>query len=60
MKHITGLSRLGVLLAALLMSACSDIWNNPYPAGDRGQNVLYTSFSERPKTLDPAVTFASN
>ena len=60
MKHITGLSRLGVLLAALLMSACSDIWNNPYPAGDRGQNVLYTSFSERPKTLDPAVSFASN
>ena len=44
----------------LLLSACGSNWNDPYPVTDAGQNVLYTEFTERPKHLDPAISFASN
>jgi oligopeptide transport system substrate-binding protein len=41
---------------ALLLQGCS---NNPYPAGEREQKILYSSFSEAPKTLDPAVAYTT-
>jgi oligopeptide transport system substrate-binding protein len=42
------------------MTGCSDTpWNNPYPAEQHG-NVLFTSFSERPKHLDPARAYSSD
>ncbi len=34
--------------------------NNPYPANEETQNILYSSFSERPKHLDPALSYSSN
>lgn len=34
--------------------------NDPYPKTDRGQSILYSSFSERPKHLDPAVSYSSD
>jgi oligopeptide transport system substrate-binding protein len=40
------------LLLALGVAACT---NDPYPADDSGKKVHYDSFSEAPKTLDPAV-----
>ncbi|MDD4881394.1 MAG: ABC transporter substrate-binding protein [Gallionellaceae bacterium] len=43
-----------------LLSACSGPVNNPYPAAERGQQILYSAFSERPKHLDPARSYASN
>ena len=46
------------VFASLLLTACGQSWNNPYPAKDRGQNVLYTWFVERPRHLDPAVSFS--
>ena len=42
------------LLALLALAGCGDAWNNPYAAGNAADNVLYTSFAERPKQLDPA------
>jgi len=48
-----------VLLVASL-AACGRVWNDPYPAGDRGRNILYTSFTERPKHLDPAQSYSEN
>ncbi len=49
------------LAASLWLSACSDQpWNRPYPAADAGRNILYSSFSERPKHLDPAQSYSSN
>jgi oligopeptide transport system substrate-binding protein len=35
-------------------------WNNPYPSQDRGRNILYSAFEERPKHLDPAQSYSSN
>lgn len=34
--------------------------NNPYPYLNGEDNTLYTSFSERPKHLDPARSYSSN
>ena len=40
---------------------CEDIvLNNPYTKPDNQLTVLYSSFSERPKHLDPAVAYSSN
>jgi len=41
---------------ALALAGCS---NNPYPASDRAEKILYSSFSEAPKTLDPAVAYTT-
>ena len=37
-----------ILMLVLLAAGCADVWNDPYPAADRGTSVLYTAFLERP------------
>lgn len=52
-----------VVLAATLcgVSACgSGPWNNPYPTHDPHEKILYSSFRERPKHLDPARSYSAN
>ena len=46
--------------AALLLTACGSEWNDPYPTSDRGANRLYSAFAERPKHLDPAISYTDN
>jgi len=50
------------LISLTMLTACSnsDSWNNPYAASDGDKNILYTSFDERPKHLDPAVSYSAN
>lgn len=52
----------GVLIVAMAwgLAGCSDAWNDPYPGADPQAKILYSAFSERPKHLDPARSFASN
>jgi oligopeptide transport system substrate-binding protein len=51
----------GLAGLAMLLAACDGaIWNNPYPAADAGANILYSSFAERPKHLDPVQSYSSN
>ncbi|MES9957903.1 MAG: ABC transporter substrate-binding protein [Sedimenticola sp.] len=46
---------------ALSLGACTDGgWNNPYPAAEADRNILYGSFSERPKHLDPVRSYSSD
>ncbi len=33
--------------------------NDPYPSADHQKKILYTSFTEAPKTLDPAVAYTT-
>ncbi|BAZ93981.1 ABC-type dipeptide transporter, periplasmic component [Thiohalobacter thiocyanaticus] len=57
------IKQLGGLLALcwLLLSGCDEQpWNSPYPAGEQAENILYSSFEERPKHLDPARSYSSN
>jgi oligopeptide transport system substrate-binding protein len=49
-----------LLFVLVLLSGCGEVWNNPYPAGERAQNILYTAFIERPKHLDPAQSYTSD
>jgi len=50
-----------VLVAIALLAGCSGSpWNDPYPAADDGANILYTSFTERPKHLDPVQSYSEN
>ena len=44
----------------VLLSACDSQLNNPYSDNDTNQSVLYESFSERPKHLDPVSAYSSN
>ena len=49
-----------ILVLALLAAGCADVWNDPYPAADRGTSVLYTAFLERPKHLDPVQSYTED
>ena len=62
-SHLPWYSRPALVLAcAVSLCACDGMqpWNNPYPIAQAGQNIYYTSFSERPKHLDPAVAYSAN
>lgn len=48
------------LILPALIGGCSGPWNDPYPADQAGKNILYSSFSERPKHLDPVQSYAEN
>jgi len=47
---------LGVCSAGVVIAA----WNSPYSREEGGRSVLYSSFRERPKHLDPARAYSSN
>ena len=49
----------GYAALLLVLPACDQAWNSPNPEIAEG-NVLRTSFSERPKFLDPARSYSSN
>ncbi|MEH6503587.1 MAG: ABC transporter substrate-binding protein [Cycloclasticus sp.] len=51
----------GSYLLLLLASACSDgALNSPYVQNEELGKVIYSSFAERPKHLDPAKAYSSN
>ena len=41
-------------------AGCADVWNDPYPSADRGKNIFYSAFTERPKHLDPVQSYSEN
>jgi ABC-type transport system substrate-binding protein len=49
-----------LVLLAMLAGGCADVWNDPYPASDRGGNILYSAFTERPKHLDPVQSYTED
>lgn len=50
-----------ITLSAVLQTGCDvSPFNNPYPATDVGEPILYAAFAERPKHLDPAVAYSSD
>jgi ABC-type transport system substrate-binding protein len=49
-----------LLLMSLLLAACGQVWNDPYPAAERGQNIMYTAFTDRPKHLDPVQSYSED
>jgi oligopeptide transport system substrate-binding protein len=49
-----------LLILLLFLGGCGDVWNDPYPAQERGRNILYSSFAERPKHLDPVQSYTED
>ena len=52
--------RLALLIGSLLLAACGSEQNDPYPASERGGNILYSAFTERPKHLDPVQSYSED
>ena len=48
------------LILLVFLAGCGEIWNDPYPADERGKNILYSSFAERPKHLDPVQSYTED
>jgi oligopeptide transport system substrate-binding protein len=44
-------------VAALQILGCS---NNPYPESDSEQKILYTSYTEAPRSMDPAFSYTAD
>ena len=58
---MTDLRLLSLLFLLALVGGCgTPPWNDPYPASQRGANIRYAAFAERPKHLDPARSYSSN
>ena len=53
------LLRLSTIVGLAGLLAVPGCTNNPYPDADQDKKVLYSSFGEAPKTLDPAVAYTT-
>ena len=49
-----------VVVATLIGGCGKAALNDPYPAGERGRNIMYSAFRERPKHLDPVQSYFEN
>ncbi|WP_374245526.1 ABC transporter substrate-binding protein [Zoogloea sp.] len=56
----TPLRRFAAVLLTTLAAGCGDVWNDPYPAAERGRNILYSAFTQRPKHLDPVQSYSED
>ena len=52
--------RFAFLILLLLLSACGSEQNDPYPRAERGRNILYSAFTDRPKHLDPVQSYTED
>ena len=48
------------LICLLFLAGCEGAWNDPYPEAQRGLTVLYSSFPDRPKHLDPVQSYTED
>jgi ABC-type transport system substrate-binding protein len=54
-------SGLLALAFVLVLGGCAERpWNDPYRPGESSGSVFFSSFSERPKHLDPARSYSAN
>lgn len=52
---------ISILLLFAMLSGCNGKpWNNPYPNHSETANIYYSSFTEQPKTLDPARSYSAD
>ncbi|HUQ75970.1 MAG TPA: ABC transporter substrate-binding protein [Burkholderiales bacterium] len=49
-----------LLIGLAFLAGCGEVWNDPYPAAERGENIYYAAFTERPKHLDPVQSYTSD
>src|SRR4051812_10750751 len=49
-----------LLICLLFLAGCEGAWNDPYGESSRRGMTLYSSFSERPKHLDPVQSYTED
>ena len=49
-----------LLIGLAFLAGCGEVWNDPYPAAERGKNIFYAAFTQRPKHLDPVQSYTSD
>lgn len=49
-----------LVLFPVFLASCGQVWNDPYPSDESGQNILYSAFTNRPKHLDPVQSYSSD
>lgn len=49
-----------IITQVTILYATPWVLNNPYPEEQSLENIYYSSFSEQPKTLDPARSYSAN
>jgi ABC-type transport system substrate-binding protein len=49
-----------VLICLAFLAGCGEVWNDPYPASERGKSILYSAFIDRPKHLDPVQSYTED
>jgi oligopeptide transport system substrate-binding protein len=49
-----------LLILLVFLTGCGEVWNDPYPADERGKSILYSSFVNRPKHLDPVQSYTED
>ena len=55
------ITAIACLIGTVIISGCTlEPWNNPYPKDDGHKSILYRSFDERPKHLDPVRSYSAN
>lgn len=59
-RHCRVVESFIALMLVAALAGCGGIWNDPYPTSERGQNILYSAFTERPKHLDPAQSYSED
>jgi oligopeptide transport system substrate-binding protein len=57
---LRGVARAGPVRIFALTCALLACTNNPYPNEDADKKILYTTFREAPRTLDPAVAYTTS
>src|SRR5262245_50256337 len=53
------MARLSAIVGFVGVLAVLGCTNDPYPESEQDQKILYSSFNEAPKTLDPAVAYTT-
>ena len=49
-----------LVLCLCLVSACGEVWNDPYPDVEKQQGIIYEFFNSRPKHLDPVQSYVED
>lgn len=49
-----------LMAATLLLTGCDTAWNYPHSQADADKKIIYSSFAERPKHLDPARSYSTD
>ena len=47
-------------LFVAMLAGCGEAWNDPYPSGDAGRDILYTALIDCPKHLDPPQSYTED